>query len=274
MALDRIETCFATCKAEQRAALGIFVSAGDPDLATSTELLLGLPEAGADFVELGMPFSDPMADGPVIQAASLRAIKAGITLDKVLNMASQFRAKHPHVPLILMGYFNPIYIYGVDRFLNAATDAGVDGLIMVDLPPEEDTELCVSATNKGMAFIRLITPTTDDKRMPVVVKNASGFVYYVSITGITGSGRASADSIANAMTHIRGFTDLPAVVGFGIKHPDHVREAGQHADGVVVGSAVVSIIADNLGDDGTPASDTAEKAFALVRDLKTGTSRL
>jgi tryptophan synthase alpha chain len=145
---------------------------------------------------------------------------------------------------------------------------------MVDLPPEEDTELCVSATNKGMAFIRLITPTTDDKRMPVVVKNASGFVYYVSITGITGSGRASADSIANAMTHIRGFTDLPAVVGFGIKHPDHVREAGQHADGVVVGSAVVSIIADNLGDDGIAAPDTAEKAFALVRDLRTGTSRL
>lgn len=274
MALDRIETCFSNCQAEQRAALGIFVSAGDPDLSLSTELLLGLPDAGADFVELGMPFSDPMADGPVIQAASLRAIKAGITLDKVLEMARQFRAKHPDVPLILMGYFNPIYIYGVDRFLEDAVASGVDGLIMVDLPPEEDSELCIKATDKGLAFIRLITPTTNDKRMPVVVENASGFVYYVSITGITGSGRASADSIAHAMAHIRGFTNLPAVVGFGIKHPDHVRDAGKHADGVVVGSAVVSIIADNLADDGTPAPDTADKVFSLIRDLKTGTSRL
>ncbi|MGB1036163.1 MAG: tryptophan synthase subunit alpha [Candidatus Puniceispirillales bacterium] len=274
MALDRIETCFSNCQAEQRAALGIFVSAGDPNLSLSTELLLGLPDAGADFVELGMPFSDPMADGPVIQAASLRAIKAGITMDKVLEMARLFRAKHPNVPLILMGYFNPIYIYGVDRFLDDATASGVDGLIMVDLPPEEDSELCIKATDKGLAFIRLITPTTNDKRMPVVVENASGFVYYVSITGITGSGRASADSIADAMAHIRGFTNLPAVVGFGIKHPDHVRDAGKHADGVVVGSAVVSIIADNLADDGTPAPDTADKVFSLIRDLKTGTSRL
>ena len=274
MALDRIQACFSACQTDNRAALGIFISAGDPDLTTSTELLLGLPDAGADFVELGMPFSDPMADGPVIQAASLRAIKAGITMDKVLDMASQFRAKHADVPLILMGYFNPIYIYGVERFLNAATAAGVDGLIMVDLPPEEDNELCVQATDKGLAFIRLVTPTTDAKRIPVVVEKASGFIYYVSITGITGSGRASADSIASAMAHIRNFTDLPTVVGFGIKHPDHVRAAGAHADGVVVGSAVVSVIADNLSDDGIAAPDTVEKAFAVIRELNTGTPRI
>ena len=273
MALDRILACFSACQTNNRAALGIFISAGDPDLTTSTELLLGLPDAGADFVELGMPFSDPMADGPVIQAASLRAIKAGITMDKVLDMASQFRAKHADVPLILMGYFNPIYIYGVEQFLNAATAAGVDGLIMVDLPPEEDSELCLPATDKGMAFIRLITPTTNDHRLPTVINNASGFVYYVSITGITGTGSASADSIANAIARIRKASDLPAVVGFGIKHADDVREAGRHADGVVVGSAVVSIIADHCDPDGKVAPDTAQKALDLVKQLKTGTPR-
>lgn len=212
---------------------------------------------------------------PPLFRNEIRLIKPKATADnKVLDMASQFRAKHADVPLILMGYFNPIYIYGVERFLNAATAAGVDGLIMVDLPPEEDNELCVQATDKGLAFIRLVTPTTDAKRIPVVVEKASGFIYYVSITGITGSGRASADSIASAMAHIRNFTDLPTVVGFGIKHPDHVRAAGAHADGVVVGSAVVSVIADNLSDDGIAAPDTVEKAFAVIRELNTGTPRI
>ena len=273
MALDRISQCFSACRAENRAALGIFISAGDPDAKTSEELLFGLPDAGADFVELGMPFSDPMADGPVIQAASLRAIKAGMTLDKVLEMAARFRQRHPDVPLILMGYYNPVYIYGVDRFLDDAMTAGVDGLIMVDLPPEEDAELCLPATEKDMAFIRLINPTTNDQRLPTVINNASGFVYYVSITGITGTGSASTDSIANAMARIRHASDLPAVVGFGIKHADDVREAGRHADGVVVGSAVVSIIADHCDDNGNAAPDTAQKALELVKQLKTGTSR-
>jgi len=273
MALDRISQCFSACRAENRAALGIFISAGDPDAKTSEELLFGLPDAGADFVELGMPFSDPMADGPVIQAASLRAIKAGMTLDKVLEMAARFRQRHPDVPLILMGYYNPVYIYGVDRFLDDAMTAGVDGLIMVDLPPEEEAELCLPATEKDMAFLRLSTPTTNDQRLPTVLNNASGFVYYVSITGITGTGSASADSIANAMARIRHASDLPAVVGFGIKHADDVREAGRHADGVVVGSAVVSSIADHCDDNGNAAPDTAQKALELVKQLKTGTSR-
>ena len=269
----RIAAAFEQAKAEDRAALGIFITAGDPDLEASKEILMGLPQQGVDFVELGMPFSDPMADGPSIQAASLRALKAGTKLRHVLEMAAEFRAAHPNVPLILMGYYNPIYIYGVDRFLDEAVSAGVDGLIMVDLPPEEDEELCLPARQAGLDFIRLITPTTDDARMPVVLANSSGFVYYVSITGITGTRSASADSIAVAMARIRSFSALPAVVGFGIKTPEQVREAAMHADGVVVGSAVVDQLAASLNQDGHASASTVSATLALAKALAEGRHR-
>ena len=269
----RIAAAFEQAKAEDRAALGIFITAGDPDLETSKEILMGLPHQGVDFVELGMPFSDPMADGPSIQAASLRALKAGTKLRHVLEMAAEFRAAHPNVPLILMGYYNPIYIYGVDRFLDEAVSAGVDGLIMVDLPPEEDEELCLPARQAGLDFIRLITPTTDDARMPVVLANSSGFVYYVSITGITGTRSASADSIGNAMARIRNFSDLPAVVGFGIKTPEQVREAAMHADGVVVGSAVVDQLAASLDNNGGATASTVSATLDLAKALAEGRQR-
>ena len=269
----RIAAAFDKAKAEGRAALGIFITAGDPDLETSRQLLMGLPDQGVDFVELGMPFSDPMADGPSIQAASLRALKSGTKLADVLALATEFRTAHPEVPLILMGYYNPIYIYGVDRFLADAQSAGVDGLIMVDLPPEEDLELCLPARDAGLDFIRLITPTTDDARMPVVLANSSGFVYYVSITGITGTRSASADSIAAAMARIRAASDLPAVVGFGIKTADQVREAAAHADGVVVGSAVVDQLASTLDDQGAATAETVSSTLALAKDLASGRQR-
>ena len=264
MSFDRLKNCFAKCQAEKRTALGIFITAGDPNPAISEELLLGLPDAGADFVELGMPFSDPMADGPVIQAASLRAIKAGMTSGGVLQLAVRFRARHADVPLILMGYYNPIYVYGVERFLTDAHKAGVDGLIIVDLPPEEDAELCLPARQKGLDFIRLITPTTDAARLPKTIDNASGFIYYVSITGITGTASASTDSISQAVTRIRQASTLPVVVGFGIKTPQDVRAVGQHADGVVIGSAIVSIIGEG-GD--------ANAARAQVKQLATATAK-
>ena len=264
MSLDRLQHCFAKCQAEKRAALGIFIAAGDPNPAISEQLLLGLPDAGADFVELGMPFSDPMADGPIIQAAALRAIKAGMTSGGVLQLAARFRGRHADVPLILMGYYNPIYVYGVERFLTDARAAGVDGLIIVDLPPEEDAELCLPAQQKGLNFIRLITPTTDAARLPKTIDNASGFIYYVSITGITGAASASADSISQAVTRIRQASNLPVVVGFGIKTPQDVRAVRQHADGVVVGSAIVSIIGENLD---------ASAALAQVKQLATATAK-
>ena len=269
----RIANCFARAKAENRAALGIFISAGDPDRATSQQILDGLPDRGADFVELGMPFSDPMADGPAIQAASLRALKAGMKLEGVLEMATAFRKRHEETPLILMGYYNPVYIYGVDKFLKKAVAAGVDGMIMVDLPPEEDAEFCLPAIDAGLEMIRLITPTTDAGRLPKVLARAGGFVYYVSITGITGTRSASADSIGKAMEGIRKASDLPAVVGFGIRTPEQVAEAAKHADGVVVGSAVVGAIADSL-DAATKASDnTVSGALDLVSELAGGLTR-
>ena len=266
----RIAAAFDRAKAEDRAALGLFITAGDPDRATSLEILLNLPDQGVDFVELGMPFSDPMADGPAIQAGSLRALKGGTKLGDVLDMARKFRARHPDVPLILMGYFNPIYIYGVDRFVAEAVDAGVDGMIMVDLPPEEDGEFCLQARAAGLDFIRLITPTTDDARMPLVMANSSGFVYYVSITGITGTRSASADSIGNAMARIRKASDLPAVVGFGIRTPEQVREAAMHADGVVVGSAIVDQLAASLNAEGEATQETVPSVLALEKALGEG----
>ena len=244
----RIETIFANAKAAGRGTLGVFVTAGDPNAATTPALLDALVGAGVDFIELGMPFSDPMADGPAIQAASLRALKGGMTLAGTLQIAADFRKRHPDTPLILMGYYNPIYIYGNDRFIADAVTAGVDGLIIVDLPPEEDTELCLPAKKAGLKFIRLVTPTSDETRLPAILAEASGFVYYVSVLGITGTKSAAGDSISAAYQRIRSQTDLPIVAGFGIRTPAQAAEAATHTDGVVVGSAVVDIIATNLTD--------------------------
>lgn len=266
----RIAQAFETAKAQGRAAMGIFITAGDPDFETSAKILMQLPECGVDFVELGMPFSDPMADGPSIQASSLRALKAGMRLGLVLEMAEKFRHRHPQIPLILMGYYNPIYIYGVERFLTEAQAAGVDGMIMVDLPPEEDDELCLPCRAAGIDFIRLITPTTDARRLPLVLENASGFIYYVSITGITGTRSASADSIAEAVARIRSASDLPTVVGFGIKTQEQVAEVAQLADGVVVGSAIVDQIAATLDKHGKVGQNTVSSVVTLVKKLSDG----
>ena len=267
---SRIEATFANARANDRGILGVFVSAGDPDRATSDAILDALVEAKVDIVELGMPFSDPMADGPAIQAASLRALKAGMTLSGTLEMAKGFRARHPDTPLVLMGYYNPIYIYGVETFLADAVAAGVDGLIIVDLPPEEDDELCLPARAAGLDFIRLVTPTSDAERLPVVLSTASGFVYYVAITGITGTRSAGADSISAAYSRISAATDLPVVTGFGIRTPEQAGQAASLSDGAIVGSAVVDIIADNLADDGSGTPEIVSKIAAFVSDLAEG----
>ena len=267
---SRIEATFANARANDRGILGVFVSAGDPDRATSDAILDALVEAKVDIVELGMPFSDPMADGPAIQAASLRALKAGMTLSGTLEMAKGFRARHPDTPLVLMGYYNPIYIYGVETFLSDAVAAGVDGLIIVDLPPEEDDELCLPARAAGLDFIRLVTPTSDAERLPVVLSTASGFVYYVAITGITGTRSAGADSISAAYSRISAATDLPVVTGFGIRTQEQAGQAASLSDGAIVGSAVVDIIADNLADDGSGTPEIVSKIAAFVSDLSEG----
>ena len=263
----RIETAFAKAKSANRGVLGVFITAGDPDLETSEKILHALADTGVDFIEIGMPFSDPMADGPAIQAASLRALKAGMSLQKTLAMAKRFRQMNADIPIILMGYYNPIYIYGNDAFLSDAVDAGVDGLILVDLPPEEDDELCIPAKQAGLSFIRLVTPTTDDKRLPTVLAEASGFVYYVSVTGITGTKSAGADSIESAYKRISSNTDLPIVTGFGIKTPEQAAEVANLSDGAVVGSAVVDIIANNLLEDGSGNDEIVRKVAAFVSDL-------
>ncbi|MDA9930157.1 tryptophan synthase subunit alpha [Alphaproteobacteria bacterium] len=264
---SRIEQVFANARAENRGTLGVFVTAGDPDIKTSTAILDAVVEAGADIIELGMPFSDPMADGPAIQAASLRALKRGMTLESTLKMAAVFRERNPETPLVLMGYYNPIYIYGVQRFLDACVVAGVDGLIIVDLPPEEDDELCIPARAAGIDFIRLVTPTSDTERLPVVLSAASGFVYYVSITGITGTGSAAGDSISAAYKRISAATNLPIVTGFGIRTPEAAAQAATLSDGAVVGSAVVDIIAENLAEDGSGTPEIVSKIAAFVSDL-------
>ena len=244
MALDRIETCFATCKAEQRAALGIFISAGDPDLATSTELLLGLPEAGADFVELGMPFSDPMADGPVIQAASLRAIKAGITLDKVLDMASQFRAKHPHVPLILMGYFNPMMQYGIEKFCQRCEDIGIDGLIIPDLPVDVYHEQYKNLFDQhGLYNMFLITPQTPDERIRYIDQVSNGFIYMVSSASVTGAKNTFGQTQTDYFNRIAKMElNTPTVVGFGISNAETYDAATTYSKGAIIGSAFIKFL--------------------------------
>ena len=266
----RIKTAFANAKAEGRGILGVFVTAGDPDATTSAAILDALVTSNVDMVELGMPFSDPMADGPAIQAASLRALKSGMTLAGTLEIARGFRQRHPDTPLVLMGYYNPIYIYGVDRFLTEASDAGVDGLIVVDLPPEEDDELCEPAKAAGLDFIRLVTPTSDADRLPTVLGSASGFVYYVAITGITGTRSAAGDSISAAHARVSAATNLPVVTGFGIRTAEQAGEAASRSDGAIVGSAVVEIIADNLGPDGKGTPKTVSKIAAFVGELAEG----
>ncbi len=266
----RIDRRMARLKGEGRPALVTYFMGGDPDYATSVSIMKALPRAGADIIELGMPFSDPMADGPAIQAAGLRALKAGQTLRKTLDMALEFRKSDDETPIVLMGYYNPIYVYGVDRFLNDAKTAGIDGLIVVDLPPEMDEELCIPALKGGLNFIRLATPTTDDKRLPKVLENTSGFVYYVSMTGITGSALADTSKVAAAVRRIKGHTDLPVCVGFGVKTAEQARIIGASADGVVVGTAIVNAIASVLGPKGEKTADPADAVATLVSGLAAG----
>jgi tryptophan synthase alpha chain len=263
----RIDTRFADLKKQKRAALVTFISAGDPDLATSEKILAGLPAAGADIIELGMPFSDPMADGPAIQLSSQRALKSGQTMVKTLDMVRRFRKADDKTPLVLMGYFNPIFVYGAERFVDDAKAAGVDGLIVVDVPPEADEELCLPAVAKGLNFIRLATPTTDAKRLPAVLKNTSGFVYYVSITGITGAAAPVVTDVHNQVKRIKGQTALPVVVGFGVKTGDQAKAISKGADGVVVGSALVTAIEKSLGTKGESTPETVKSVLQTVKDL-------
>lgn len=266
----RIDRRMAKLKAEGRPALVTYFMGGDPDYDTSLSIMKALPAAGADVIEMGMPFSDPMADGPAIQAAGLRALKAGQTLAKTLKLASDFRAGDNDTPIVLMGYYNPIYIYGVDRFLTDAKASGIDGLIVVDLPPEMDEELCIPALKAGVNFIRLATPTTDDKRLPKVLQNTSGFVYYVSMTGITGSALADTAKVSAAVQRIKGHTALPICVGFGVKTAEQARVIGASADGVVVGTAIVNAVANVLGPKGEKTADPAEAVATLVSGLAQG----
>jgi tryptophan synthase alpha chain len=266
----RIDRRFAALRKEGGAALVTFTMAGDPDYVTSLAILKALPQAGADVIELGMPFTDPMADGPAIQAAGLRALKAGQTLKKTLAAVRDFRAGDDATPIVLMGYYNPIYIYGVERFLADAKAAGVDGLIVVDLPPEEDSELCLPAMKAGLNFIRLATPTTDEKRLPTVLTNTSGFVYYVSITGITGAAAPDTGKVAAAVARIKRHTKLPVCVGFGVRSAAHARAIAEGTDGVVVGSALVEAVRQSLGPDGKPTSKTVAAVTDLARALAEG----
>ena len=266
----RIEARFADLKAEGRAALVTFVTAGDPGYDTSLELLRALPGAGADVIELGMPFTDPMADGPAIQASSLRALGAGQNMIRTLKLVSEFREGDNDTPIVLMGYYNPIYIYGVDRFIADAKAAGVDGLIVVDLPPEEDHELCIPALKEGLNFIRLATPTTDDKRLPKVLTNTSGFVYYVSVTGITGSKAPDISRVNEAVSRIKRHTDLPVAVGFGVRTAEQAAGIASGADGVVVGSALVNTIRESLDANGTATGTTVSNVLKLVGELAQG----
>ncbi|MFC7053570.1 tryptophan synthase subunit alpha [Hansschlegelia quercus] len=269
----RLDARFAQASAQGRAALVTFVTAGDPDHETSLEILRALPKAGADIIELGMPFTDPMADGPAIQAAGLRALAAGETLVKTLDLVRAFREQDQTTPIILMGYYNPIYVHGVERFLDEARDFGVDGLIVVDLPPEEDEELCLPALSVGLAFIRLATPTTDDKRLPAVLKNTAGFVYYVSVAGITGSATPDFNVVGAAVTRLKRHTKLPVAVGFGVKTPEHAAAIAAAADAVVVGSAIVDTVAKSLDGENRATASTVPAVADLVSRLAAGVRR-
>ncbi|MGJ4992964.1 tryptophan synthase subunit alpha [Bradyrhizobium sp. HKCCYLS3077] len=267
---SRMDARFAQLKSEGRSAFVTFVMGGDPDPETSLAIVKALPQAGADIIEIGMPFTDPMADGPSIQAAGLRALKAGMTLKKTLQLVRSFRESDAATPIVLMGYYNPIYIYGVDKFLVDAKGAGVDGLIIVDLPPEEDDELCIPALKAGLNFIRLATPTTDDKRLPAVLANTSGFVYYVSITGITGAAAADSSAVGAAVARIKRHTALPVCVGFGIRTPETARAIAANADGAVVGTALVDALKASLDSEGRATAKTVSAVADLAAALAQG----
>jgi len=264
---NRIDARFAELAADKRAALITFITAGDPDLATSRELLFALPKAGADLIELGMPFSDPMADGPAIQASSLRALRAGHKMAMTLQMVRDFRRTDQTTPIVLMGYYNPIYVYPAEKFVTDAAAAGVDGLIVVDVPPEADDELCLPAMAAGLNFIRLATPTTDDRRLPAVLAHTSGFVYYVSIAGITGTRAPDVAAVHTQVARIKRQTKLPVAVGFGVRTAEQAKAIAAGADGVVVGSALVSAIADSLGKDGRATGTTVKAVVKMVQML-------
>ena len=266
---QRMTDCFAKLATENRPAFVTYFMGGDPDFETSLEIMKGLPAAGADVIELGMPFSDPMADGPAIQAAGLRALKDGQNLPKCFEMVRAFRETDDETPIVVMGYYNPIYQYGPEKFLKDAKAAGIDGMIVVDLPPEMDEELCIPSLKEGLNFIRLATPTTDEKRLPKVLSNTSGFVYYVSITGITGAAAPKPDEVAASVAHIKAKTDLPICVGFGVRTAEQASAIGRAADGVVVGTAIVSTIADSL-DNGAATDKTVTDALALVSSIAEG----
>jgi tryptophan synthase alpha chain len=263
--MSRLQSRFAALKQENRAALVTFVTAGDPDYATSLAILKGLPEAGADVIELGMPFTDPMADGPAIQLANIRALGNGQNMVKTLQMVREFRTTNQDTPLVLMGYYNPIFVYGVARFVADAKEAGVDGLIVVDLPPEHNDELCDPAQAAGIDFIRLTTPTTDDARLPTVLAGSSGFVYYVSVAGVTGAGAASMEQVEEAVARLRRHTDLPLCIGFGIRTPEHAAEVAKRADGAVVGSALIDRIAKASSKE-----QAVRDVLGLCRELAEG----
>jgi tryptophan synthase alpha chain len=266
----RLDARFAALAADGRAALVTFVMAGDPEWVTSLAILQALPKAGADVIEIGMPFTDPMADGPTIQAAGLRALKAGQTLTKTIALVAEFRRDDVQTPIVLMGYYNPIYVYGVDRFLSDAKAAGVDGLIVVDLPPEEDDELCLPAMKSGLNFIRLATPTTDDRRLPAILNNASGFVYYVSVTGITGSSIPDYSKVADAVRRIKRHTTLPVAVGFGVKSAATAQAIAAHADAVVVGTALIDRLKQSLDQQGRATASTVAAVTELTADIARG----
>jgi tryptophan synthase alpha chain len=266
----RIDARFAELRKQRRSAFITFLMAGDPDIDTSLAIIKALPKAGADVIEIGMPFTDPMADGPAIQASGLRALKAGTTLKKTLAMVRDFRADDATTPIVLMGYYNPIYIYGVEKFIADAKAAGVDGLILVDLPAEEDDELCVPALKAGLNFIRLVPPTADDKRLSVVLRNTSGFVYYVSITGITGSAAADISAVTEAVARIKRHTKLPVCVGFGIRTPQAARAIAENADGAVVGTALVDALRSSLDAEGRATAKTVSAVADLVASLAQG----
>jgi tryptophan synthase alpha chain len=263
--MSRLQNRFAELKAENRAALVTFVTAGDPDYATSLEILKGLPDAGADVIELGMPFTDPMADGPAIQLANIRALAGKQGMRQTLQMVREFRQGNQSTPLVLMGYYNPIFVYGVERFISDAKEAGVDGLIVVDLPPEHNDELCEPAQSAGIDFIRLTTPTTDDDRLPTVLAGSSGFVYYVSVAGVTGAGAATMDHVEEAVTRLRRHTDLPVCIGFGIRTPQHAAEVAKRAEGAVVGSALI----DKIAEAKSP-QQAIDGVLGLCRELAEG----
>ena len=268
--MSRLAARFQELRHEGRAGRVTYVTAADPDIPTSAKVLTALAEGGADIIEVGMPFTDPMADGPAIQMAGQRALKGGMTLEKTLAMAKAFRETDGDTPIVLMGYYNPIYIYGVEQFLVDATASGIDGLIVVDLPPEMDNELCIPALAQGVSFIRLATPTTDHKRLPAVLENTSGFVYYVSMTGITGSAIANTDAVAEAVNRIKGHTNLPVCVGFGVKTEQQAATIGRDADGVVVGTAIGNAVATSLDQDGKATADTVNAVSTFVAGLAQG----